>query len=201
VIRSRTGRALDLRLVRALALNPRRHLPQAMAWLSALIQLRQCTSVGIRPRVFGRIRVENEGRMVIGERLLIRAIPWPTELASLAGGVLEIGDGTFINSGVSISACASVKIGSRCQIGPRVLIMDNDFHVAGDPLTRPRSKPVVLEDGVWVGAGAIILKGVHIGAGASIGAGSVVTRDVAAGAVVAGSPARPISSHQDSEAR
>ena len=187
---------LDPAHIRAFVGDPRRHLPQALAWLSALVQLRACTSVGVRPRVWGRVRIENGGAIVIGDRILIRAIPWATELASLAGGTLSIGDGTFINAGVSISACSSVTIGSRCQIGPRVLIMDNDFHVAGDLLSRPQSKPVVLEDRVWVGAGAIILKGVRVGIGASIGAGSVVTRDVAPGAVVAGIPARRIGDHE-----
>lgn len=179
-------------LMRKLVAKPGRHLPDVAAWLSAMLQLRTCTSVGVRPRVWGRVRIENEGRLVIGDRVRIRAVPWTTELASLAGGTLQIGNGTFINSGVSIGACLSITIGDHCQIGPRVLIMDNDFHTAGDPLRRPRSEPVVLEDSVWVGAGAMILKGVHIGRAASIGAGSVVTRDVPAGAVVAGVPARPL---------
>jgi len=185
-------RSFDPMLLRALVARPGRYLPDALAWLSAVVQLRQCTSVGLRPRAWGRVRVQNEGRIVIGDRVRIRAIPWTTELAALAGGTVEIGDGVFINSGVSISACKSVTIGNNCQIGPRVLIMDNDFHVAGDPLRQPKSNPVVLEDHVWVGAGAIVLKGVRIGARASIGAGSVVTRDVAADTVVAGAPARPI---------
>lgn len=185
-------RSFDPALLRALVARPRRYVPDAMAWLAALAQLRGCTSVGLRPRAWGRVRVQNEGRIVIGDRVRIRAVPWATELAALSGGSLEIGDGVFINSGVSISACKSVTIGSNCQIGPRVLIMDNDFHVAGDPLRQPQSGPVVLEDHVWIGAGAIVLKGVRIGRRASIGAGSVVTRDVAADAVVAGSPARPI---------
>lgn len=136
--------------------------------------------------------MENLGRIEIGDRLRIRAVPWATELVALPGGHLQIGSGVFINTGVSVCAGDSVVIGDGCQIGPRVLIMDNDFHVAGDPLQRPPSEPIVLERSVWVGAGAIILKGVHIGAGASIGAGAVVTHDVAAGAVVGGVPARPL---------
>jgi acetyltransferase-like isoleucine patch superfamily enzyme len=188
------SRVLEPALLKALVANPRRQLGSAVSFLSAVIQLRSCTEVGIRPRVIGRIYVHNHGRIVIGDRLLVRARPWPTELASQFGGVLEIGDRTFINSGVSISACLSVTIGNRCQIGPHVTIMDNDYHVAGDVLQRPASKPIVLEDLVWVGAGAIILKGVRIGRGAAIGAGSVVTHDVPAGTVVAGNPARPIGS-------
>ncbi|MHB8612385.1 MAG: acyltransferase [Candidatus Dormibacteraceae bacterium] len=190
-------RSFDPALLRALVARPRRYLPDALAWLSALAQLRACTSVGVRPRAWGRLRVQNEGRIVIGDRVRIRAVPWTTELAALAGGLVDIGDGVFINSGVSISACKSVTIGSNCQIGPRVLIMDNDFHVAGDPLRQPHSSPVVLEDQVWIGAGAIVLKGVRIGRRASIGAGSVVTRDVPADTVVAGAPARPIHGRRE----
>jgi acetyltransferase-like isoleucine patch superfamily enzyme len=55
-----------------------------------------------------------------------------------------------------------------------------------------RSEPTVLEDNVWLGAGVIVLKGVRIGRGAVVGAGAVVTRDVPAGSVVAGVPARMI---------
>jgi len=198
---SNVVRTMDPALIRKLVSRPGKYLPDVRAWLSALWQLRACTSVGVRPRVWGRVRIENGGRLVIGDRVRIRAIPWTTELASLAGGVIEIGDTTFINSGVSISACQSVSIGSGCQIGPRVLIMDNDFHVAGQPNRRPASAPVVIEDQVWIGAGAIILKGVRVGLCASIGAGSVVTRDVAPGTVVAGVPARPIGSHSQSEVK
>ncbi len=177
-----------------------RRAPDALAWLRARWQLRRCTSVGPWPRIWGHVRVYNGGRIVLHDRIQIRALPWQCELAAMPGGTLEIGDGTFINTGVSISASRSVRIGRRCQIGPRVLIMDNDFHTAGDPLHRPASYPVVLEDRVWVGAAAIILKGVRIGEAASIGAGSVVTRDVPAGAVVAGVPARPIKTRVIGEA-
>jgi acetyltransferase-like isoleucine patch superfamily enzyme len=190
-------RTFDPALVRAFVSRPRTHLPDAIAWLSALLQLRACTAVGVRPRVWGRVVITNQGRITIGDRVRIRAVPWATELASLAGGQLEIGSGTFINGGVSISACKSVRIGSGCQIGPRVLIMDSDFHVPGQPGRRPAAEPVEIEDQVWIGAGATVLKGVRIGLCASIGAGSVVTHDVPAGSVVAGVPARPIASRPE----
>ncbi len=183
---------LEPALLKAVVANPRRHAATVLSCLSAVVQLRRCTTVGIRPRVLGRIRIENRGKILIGDRLLVRAIPWPSELASQMGGVLTIGDGTFINTGVSISACLSVTIGNRCLIGPRVTIIDNDYHAVGDLLHRPASEPVFLEDEVWVGTGAIILKGVRVGRGAVIAAGSVVTRDVQAGSVVAGVPARPV---------
>jgi maltose O-acetyltransferase len=140
--------------------------------------------------VWGHVRIENKGEIKLGERIRIRAVPWATELVSIAGGRLEIGDSTFINAGVSICAAELVSIGSRCQIGPRVMIIDTDFHVAGDADGHAVPSPVVIEDLVWIGAGAMVLRGVHIGRGASIAAGSVVTRDVAPGVVVGGVPAR-----------
>ena len=192
LVQTKSRPRLGSTLFSALATDPGRVVRHSIAWLSGLVQLRNCTSVGARPRVLGRVRIENKGRIVIGNRVMIRGMPWPTELASDRGGTLDIGDRTFINSGASISASVSVAIGRKCQIGPRVLIMDNDFHVPGHVFERPPSSPVVLEDEVWIGAGAIILKGVRIGRRAVVGAGSVVTHDVPAGAIVAGVPARPI---------
>jgi acetyltransferase-like isoleucine patch superfamily enzyme len=185
-------------LGRLMVTNPGRVAPHGAAWLRARIELRRCTQVGRLPQVWGRVRIENAGQLLLHDRIRIRAIPWQTELVTLPGGSLEIGTGTYINSGVSICACQSVIIGKRCLIGPRVLIIDNDFHVAGEASSFPASLPIVLEDEVWLGAGVIVLKGVRIGRGASVGAGSVVTRDVAGGTVVAGVPARPIGhrSHQ-----
>jgi acetyltransferase-like isoleucine patch superfamily enzyme len=130
--------------------------------------------------------------MSIGARVRIRAIPWACELATDENAVLEIGESTFINAGTSISACRHVRIGSECEIGPGVLIMDSDFHLAGNLARRPPSSPVWIGDKVWIGAHAIVLKGVTIGDAAVVAAGSVVTSDVPARTVVAGVPARVI---------
>lgn len=179
-------------LARALLRRPFHNVFRGLPWLRARLQLRSCDAVGAWTRVWGSVRVQNGGTITLGERVQLRALPWATELAALPGGRLEIGGGTFINAGASLCAAELVRIGSRCQIGPRAMIVDNDFHVAGDPLRRSRPRPVVLEDLVWVGAGAMVLKGVHVGRGATIAAGSVVTKDVPPAAVVAGVPARVI---------
>ncbi len=165
---------------------------RAWPFFRAKWALRRCDSVGPWPRLFGRVLVRNHGRITIGERLLMYGGTVRGELVTAPGGVIEIGDRVFINYGVSISAHQLVKIGNRCQIGNYTLIMDNDYHQIGDKTMLGQSKPIILEDDVWLGARVIVLKGVRIGQGAVIGAGSVVTRDIPPRSVAVGQPARVI---------
>ena len=124
----------------------------------------------------GRIEVDNVA-FFPGVRLEC----WP-------GALIRIGNGTYLNRGTEIVAARSVTIGRDCKIAREVIIMDSDQH----PLPNGElvAKPVTIEDRVWIGARAIILKGVTIGHDAVVGAGSVVTSDVPPGAVVGGVPAR-----------
>ncbi|MCZ8519310.1 MULTISPECIES: acyltransferase [Paenibacillus] len=105
------------------------------------------------------------------------------------GAEISIGDGTYINRRTEIMSKQRVSIGSHCAISWDVSIMDTDFH-AIDGL--PSTAPVQIGDRVWIGCKAIILKGVTIGDGAVVAAGAVVTKDVPAGCVVAGSPAKVV---------
>ena len=111
------------------------------------------------------------------------------------GGRLVIGDVTNVNGLSKILCQVGVSIGSGCTISWDVEIMDNDFHtmVVGG-VERPSAAPIVIGDQVWIGARAIVLKGVTIGDGAVVAAGAVVTKDVPPGAVVAGTPAKIIGS-------
>lgn len=181
-------RAGKLRLLVKALREPMRAWPL----LRAKWALRRCDQVGPWPRLFGRVMVKNHGRITIGERLLLYGTTVRGELVTGPGGILEIGSRVFINYGVSISAHNHVKIGSRCQIGNYSLIMDNDYHQAGDKTMLGQSKPIILEDDVWLGARVIVLKGVTIGQGAVIGAGSVVTRDIPPRSVAVGQPARVV---------
>lgn len=105
------------------------------------------------------------------------------------GGKLFIGKGTYLNRNVQIVVNESVSIGRQVKIGWDVVIMDTDLHGhSGQPA---KSKPVVIEDDVWIGCRALILKGVRIGEGAIIAAGAIVTKDVPPLAVVA-SPAASV---------
>jgi len=107
---------------------------------------------------------------------------------------ISLGRAVFINVGCVILDSAPVQIGDGTMIGPQAQILCADHH--RDPVKRRAgieiALPVTLGADVWVGAGAIIRPGVTVGAGAIIGAGAVVTRDVPAGATVAGVPARAI---------
>jgi acetyltransferase-like isoleucine patch superfamily enzyme len=109
--------------------------------------------------------------------------------------VLRIGNDVGI-SGAILNARDSISIGDRCMLGANCGLFSSDHH----PL-RPRDRhdrkqeavkaaPVTLENDVWIGANAVILKGVTIGAASVVGAGSVVTKSVPPGVVVAGNPAR-----------
>jgi acetyltransferase-like isoleucine patch superfamily enzyme len=151
---------------------------------------RRCTSLGRFVQIEGKTIISNAGTLRLGERVRIRGTHVPVELASMPGGRLSIGDGTFINSGVSICAQESVEIGRNCAIGNYTLIMDTDFHAVGDHRLPGKCSPIVIEDDVWLAARVTVLKGVRIGRGAIVAAGAVVTRDVPADAIVGGVPAR-----------
>lgn len=156
--------------------------------------LRQADSIGSRTRVLGRVSAQNWGTMKIGSRVLIIGTITPVELVAFPGGSLEIGDNSFINYGVSLSASQLVRIGPRCNIGTYCNLLDNDFHSL-EPEKRqqkPPSAPIILEENVWLGARVIVLRGITIGKDSVVGAGSIVTRDIPPGVLAAGSPAKII---------
>lgn len=110
------------------------------------------------------------------------------------GQNLGIGDGTFVNFGLTALDVAPIRIGRHCQIATHVQLLTAEHPL--DPGTRRRgwesARPITLEDNVWLGGGVIVLPGVTIGANTVVGAGSVVTRDLPADVVAVGSPARVV---------
>ena len=155
-----------------------------------------------RRESFGRFRSQRDAGLVLGDR--VRVLTWTTFNVEATGQVW-IGDDTQLVGPVFMCA-EQIRVGARCVLSYNVTIADCDFHpldaeqrrrdaVAsaphGDRSARPPliTRPVVIEDDVWIGIGAIILKGVRIGKGATVAAGAVVSRDVPAGATASGNPA------------
>lgn len=124
------------------------------------------------------------GTISLGNCLLYPGVR--LEVGSAA--TLSIGTGTYLNRGAEIIAWREVTIGRDCMIGWDAIIMDTDQHPI-DGVSRDR--PVTIGNRVWIGARAIVLKGVTIGDGAIVGAGAIVTHDVAKGGIVTGPAATP----------
>jgi acetyltransferase-like isoleucine patch superfamily enzyme len=148
--------------------------------------------------LFGRFRSTRDPGLVLGRGA---RLTW-TRFTVEAGGRLVIGDDCTLVGAVFWCA-ESITLGRRVVVSYQVMIADSDFHPrdpdlrrrdaralapGGDPSARPpaTATPVVIEDDVWIGVGAIILKGVRVGPGA------VVSADVPAGAAVLGNPARVV---------
>jgi len=104
-------------------------------------------------------------------------------------GMIELGDDTFLNARCEIRAREHVRIGAHCRLAFDVVVMDtNHHHIEGSRTTAPTT----IGDRVWIGARALVLRGVTVGDGAVVAAGSIVTHDVPARTLVAGSPAKAI---------
>jgi acetyltransferase-like isoleucine patch superfamily enzyme len=157
--------------------------------------------------IYGLPMIQRWGgsQIIIGQNVSLRS--WystnplapnhPVVLATRSPrALLRIGDDCGF-TGTTLVAAERIEIGDRVAVGANVTITDTDFHPL-DPLERQRDflagthAPVIIEDDVFIGMHSLILKGVTIGKGSVVGAGSVVSRDVPAGVVVAGNPARVV---------
>jgi acetyltransferase-like isoleucine patch superfamily enzyme len=167
----------------------------------------QCQSVGKDMLVKGPFRIRNAGQIHIGDSCIIDSSKERPLCLDIGGeAVLRIGDGVYLNEGIHIVCNIAVTIGSRCLIASDVGIMDDDGHPVNWQErhnhwpTKPEDRlgaPVVIDDNVWIGTRAMILKGVHIGTGSVVGAGAIVTHSVPERTLVAGVPARMIRKIRD----
>lgn len=155
-----------------------------------------------KPIINGKIIIKNKGSIRLGKKNLFNCAP-TSNLVGLPHPVILytqnknaeiiIGDNVGI-SGTSIVAKTKIKIGNNVSVGGGCGIWDTDFHPLSIEARKEHStrdavsKPITIEDDVFIGARAIILKGVTIGRGAIVGAGAVINRDVPAGAMAFGNP-------------
>ena len=121
------------------------------------------------------------------------------------GGRIEVGKAAAFNRGAHINASCGGKIviGDHCLIGPGVVMRtaDHDFSRT-DLLIQNQGhnhEDIIIEGDVWIGANAIVLRGVHIGRGAIIGAGAVVTKNIPSMAIAVGIPAKPLRWREPSQ--
>jgi maltose O-acetyltransferase len=159
-------------------------LEAAMMRAQALVERYNATPQS-RPDERDRLLRELLGE--VGERVVVRS-PFHCDY----GGHIAIGAGTFVNYDCVFLDVVPITIGEACQIAPKVQLLTADHPV--DPQPRrdgwESGRPIVLGDNVWLGGGAIVCPGVTIGESTVVGAGAVVTRDLPAGVVAAGVPAR-----------
>lgn len=141
--------------------------------------------------LIGRLSLRGGTRLELGDHVRVRR-----RVIVNGGGVARVGAHTLLN-GCWLGATRSVTVGDWCLISD-CDISDSDFHNLPPRLRHHRPAleaafaPVVIGRNAWVGARAMVLKGVHVGDDSVVGAGAVVREDVPAGVVVAGNPARVV---------
>jgi acetyltransferase-like isoleucine patch superfamily enzyme len=139
----------------------------------------------------GGPHIDNQGRIEIGARFLLRSDPARSHLETGPGGVLRLGDDVEMGDGTGIAAHGEISVGSGTVIGRGVLLMDTNFHKPGDWRTPARPGKLTIGRGVRIGDGAVVLPGAVIADLAVVGASAVVSGKVASGLTVEGVPARP----------
>ncbi len=142
---------------------------------------------GQRIALSSRLRPSGRAYLSIGSAVTVCR---GTEIR-VDGGMVSIGASTYIGPWSSIMANHAIEIGSDVLIAERVTIRDQDHFIHGDSgvpiaLAGFNALPILIGNDVWIGAGAVLLKGVRVGSGAVIAANAVVTSDVGEFEIVGG---------------
>lgn len=153
--------------------------------------------VGKRLRADNLPYIRGNGRLLIGDNVNLSGRSCFYFMNNMPEKpVIEIGNDVFVGNGCTFSAARKITIGNHVLISAGVRIHDNDGHpldvtrrLEGKGIDPDETKAVNIKDGAWIGAQAIVLKGVTIGTNAVIGAGAVVVSDVSADSITAGNPA------------
>jgi len=188
-----------IRLSRFLARNRMLNVPYARL-LGRYLRRRLLSRAGWRWRTDGLVFFGKRLELQIARRGEIRfgRFVWIGDGSKIRchEGEVEIGAKTVMGQECTISAYRRVRIGEQCVIADRAMFIDFDHGVV--EVERPiRVQGIYMRDvevgsNVWIGYGACILRGVSVGDNSIVGTNAVVTKDVPANAVVAGSPARII---------
>nr|WP_294871439.1 acyltransferase [uncultured Pedobacter sp.] len=146
------------------------------------------------------INALSEQGIILGDHVSIarNSILFCTGIIAQKGTGITIGDRTGISARAYFAGQGGITIGNDVIMGPNVQVFSEN-HAFSDPNLTIKEQgvvkdPVVIGNNCWIGGGATILAGVHIGDGCVIAAGSVVTKSVAANSIVAGVPAKVIKS-------
>lgn len=165
-------------------------LQRLWAWTRLSVALADLSADTV---VLGPVEIHGSRRIKTGRGLYLYRDLY---LETMGHAEIDIGDRVVISRGVHLVAFAGIRIGAGTMIGEYASIRDanHQYRDTSDLRDAPHdARPVSIGSHVWIGRGAIILPGVHIGDRAVVGANAVVTRDVAPGMVVVGVPARPLS--------
>lgn len=154
---------------------------------------------GKRLLVRGHLKISGPGKVIIGDNVSIDGIGHPvTPFTHYKDAVISIGSNSFVN-GTRFGCQTRITVGEYAILAD-ARILDTDFHSIYPDRWSPdavvESSPVVIGKNVWIGAAAIVLKGVNIGYNSVVGFGSVVTKDIPANCVVAGNPAKIVKTFQ-----
>jgi acetyltransferase-like isoleucine patch superfamily enzyme len=156
-------------------------------------------------QINGILFISNAGNIIFGNNIKINSSKYKNIIGGdcrssfvvKKGALLRLGNNVRISNS-AIYCAENIEIGDNVMIGGSTKIWDTDFHPLGpieradNPNIGQRTKPIKIGNDVFIGGFSIILKGVYIGDGAIIGAGSVVSKDIPAGEIWAGNPAKMI---------
>lgn len=167
-------------------------------WIEREVRPSRFAAYGTNTVVHPPLTVAGAERVELGDRTFVLAGATLVAGAGGAGGRVRIGSGTYLGRDLTIISAAEVVIGDDVMGSDRLYIADVEHGPGpggrgGRVLLPPR--PVRIEDGVFLGTGAMVLPGVTVGARSLVAAGAVVTEDVPAGSVAAGNPARVVRRH------
>lgn len=159
-------------------------------WVLRAVFPGRLAASGVNLFALGGLSLSEGGRLRLGKGNVFRG-GYDVEAA---GGSIEIGNGNYFNKNVKFVSFSRIRIGDNCLVADGVHFYDHD-HRVDDPRRPIREQgyvasPISMGNDVWIGARAIVLKGVTIGDGAVVAAGSVVTQDVPPYSVVGGVPAK-----------